>query len=386
MRVAFLTAHLSASATGVGSAVAGLAAAVVREAQREVHIVGVGDPRAPEDWRRWRTTGVEVHALKQWGPRAFGAAPGLSSKLDSLRPDLIHSHGLWMYHSHACLRWGDRAKRPYIVAPHGMLDPWALRRSWLKKRIISFCFAAEHLRGAACVHALNAAEAAAIRAYGLTNPICVIPNGVDLSASAPPRPAAGPPRELLFLGQLHDKKGVRELLLAWSMVTSEVKDGGWRLRIVGGGDPAFERAMSRLARDLDLEQAVTFAGPLFGRDKDAALRGAAAFILPSFSEGLPLAVLEAWSEGLPVIMSASCNLPDGFAAGAAIEVWPEPNSIAAGLRRLFAMSGEELARMGAAGRRLVEERYTWGRVGRDMAAVYRWLTDGGVPPPCVLAG
>ena len=61
-------------------------------------------------------------------------------------------------------------------------------------------------------------------------------------------------------------------------------------------------------------------------------------MLPSFSEGMPIAVLEAWSYGLPVLMTEACNLPEGFAAGAALQIGPDRAGIGAGLRQLFAMS------------------------------------------------
>ena len=122
------------------------------------------------------------------GPRAFGYAPELSRALDAARLDLVHTHGLWMYPSVAAAwRWATRWKRPLVVSPHGMLEPWAVRNSAWKKRIAGWLFENRHLRRAACLHALNDAEYEAIRAYGLTNPVAVIPNGVDL-----PEPGGSP--------------------------------------------------------------------------------------------------------------------------------------------------------------------------------------------------
>ena len=107
-------------------------------------------------------------------------------------------------------------------------------------------------------------------------------------------------------------------------------------------------------------------------------------MLPSLSEGLPLAVLEAWSYGLPVLMTEACNLPEGFAAGAALPIGTDRAGIAAGLRQLFALSDAERRDMGARGRALVRERFTWASVGEQMTAVYEWVLGGGPPPSCVL--
>ena len=95
-------------------------------------------------------------------------------------------------------------------------------------------------------------------------------------------------------------------------------------------------------------------------------------------------MLEAWSHGLPVLMTEACNLPEGFAAGAALPIGADRAGIAAGLRRLFALSDAERRAMGARGRALVRARFTWASVGERMTSVYDWVLGGGPPPPCVL--
>ena len=132
-----------------------------------------------------------------------------------------------------------------------------------------------------------------------------------------------------------------------------------------------------------LQPSVLFFGPAFGRDKEDLLRGANAFILPSFSEGLPMSVLEAWSYRLPVVMTPECNLPEGFAADAAIRIETSADSIAEGLSTLFSMNDANLMTMGAKGRGLVEERFTWKTVAAQMREVYDWMLGGGAAPGCV---
>src|SRR5690606_14930940 len=197
-----------------------------------------------------------------------------------------------------------------------------------------------------CLHALNEAEARAIRAFGLNNPICVVPNGVDPPPDvARARPAwaeqvAQDRRILLFLGRLHPKKGLGNLLCAWKEVRSRATDD-WLLVVAGWDQGGHERRLRRLAEEYGIAPTLRFVGPQFGDDKAASLALADAFVLPSVSEGLPVAVLEAWSHGLPVLMTEACNLPEGFAAGAALAIGPDPAGIALGLRRLFAMSDAE---------------------------------------------
>ena len=387
MKVALLTAHASRRAAGVWVGVARLAKALA-ESGLDVEIFGLADPWTTKDCADWNGPPLRLHGVV--GSEALGYAPRLARALHDRRPSLLHANGLWMYPSFASWRWSRRARRPYVISPHGMLDPWAVRHAAWKKRLVGWWFENAHLAGACCLHALSAAEARAIRAYGLSNPICIVPNGVDLPpARMPARPswaeAAGNGRKiLLFLGRLHPKKGLENLLAAWQDVQPAAGASDWLLVIAGWSTGGHEQQLRRMAEAQGVSDTVCFVGPQFDHDKAASLVCADAFVLPSLSEGLPLAVLEAWSYGLPVLMTEACNLPEGFAAGAALAIGTDRAGIAIGLRRLFAMSDAERRDMGARGQALVRQRFTWRQVGGQMATVYRWVLGGGAPPSCVL--
>jgi poly(glycerol-phosphate) alpha-glucosyltransferase len=322
------------------------------------------------------------------GPRALGYAPALAGALAHSGIDLLHTHGLWMYPSRASLAWAKSHKKPYVISPHGMLDPWAVNNSKWKKRLAGLLYEDAHLRGASCIHALCNAEYEAIRAYGLKNPVCVIPNGIDLphvQTDAKPDWHSMVPedaRVLLYLGRIHPKKGLVNLLHAWR-IAKQASGGGdpWFLVIAGWDQGGHEAELRSLAQQLGIMDSVAFVGPQFDGAKHASYARADAFVLPSFSEGLPMVVLEAWAHGLPVVMTPECNLPEGFAAGAAIGVRPEAGSISDGLMTLFAQP--DPSAMGLNGRQLVEHRFTWPRVAEQMLAVYRWVLGTGEKPECV---
>jgi poly(glycerol-phosphate) alpha-glucosyltransferase len=377
VKVALVTAHLSRASAGVMTGVAPLARELPRHGVEPV-VIGVRDERSPEDASLW---GASVEACAQLGPRAFGFAPHMRVALRRSGASMVECQGLWMYPSLASWGWSRRTGRPHMISPHGMLDPWAVRRSAWKKKLVRMWFEDAHLQTAACLRALNAAEARAIRLFGLRNPIAVVPYGVDLPErfERVPSPAA---RTLLFLSRIDRKKGVQELVRGWALSGAAAQ--GWRLRIVGWGEPAYVAATARLIQELELGASVELAGPAFGEAKEEAFRSADAFILPSYSEGLPVAVLEAWSYCLPVLMTPASNMPEGFEAGAALEIGTEPAAIADGIRTLVTLSDAERIAMGIAGRRLVEARFTWPEVARQMAAVYRWVVGGGPPPACVV--
>lgn len=372
MRIAFIGGPLSRHASGVKEVVEHLSAALAR-AGHEVCVFGLDD----SGWRAgdaaaW--SGAKAQVFSTRGPAAFGYAPGIGAAIRAFRPDVVHAHGIWMYGSAVSAGLASQGV-VNVISPHGMLDAWALRRSRLKKLLVSVLFERRHLRTAGCLHALNIDEATAIRAFGLKTPIAVIPNGVDLplTVATPPAPGwrAALPAEakvLLFLGRLHRKKNLGALIKAFT----QARRAPWHLIIVGPDQDGERASLQAQAARLGAAAWVHFSGPVFGQEKAASFAAADAFVLPSLSEGLPMAVLEAWAARLPVAMSKACNLPEGFASGAALDTDTQPDKIAEALRVLFEMPHEKRASMGAVGRALVERDYSWDKVAASFAELYWW--------------
>lgn len=380
-RVCTVVASVSRKAGGLYESVRLLTLAVVRRQSFDNVVFGLGDEYTDADIGAWAPVSVEVFRVR--GPRIFGYAPGLADALLSSELDLIHNHGIWMYPSIAVSKGARGRAVPYVVSPHGMLDPWALANARWKKLLADSVYERRHLADAACLRALCESEARAIRKFGLKNPICVVPNGVDLPCQDevdPPAWHAQVPsaRKILFyLGRLHPKKNLPRLLQAWARVGSRAQ---WHLVIAGWSQGGHEQALAAMARALNISDSVSFVGSQFDAEKHASYRHADAFVLPSMSEGLPMVVLEAWAYGLPVLMTAECNLPEGFAEGAAVRIGTDVEGIAAGLEALVAMREPERAEMGVRGRTLVESRFAWPNIGTEMSNVYEWILGGGSKP------
>lgn len=375
MKVAVLST-VSRLSGGLFYSVRGLTRALTHSGWEAV-VLSPQDRFSEKDLAVWQPLPVELFNVH--GP--LKTSPAMRRRLMRADMDLMHVHGIWLDSQWAAMSRQKRDGTPVIVSPRGMLDPWAVQHASWKKRLVEKLFARKALERATCIHALCRSEAEAVRAYGLTNPVALIPNGVALPRLDGPGREGQPPdrwKKLLFLGRIHPKKGLQELLSAWAGLHPS-----WELLIAGWDDGGYEAGLKALAAELNLGESVRFVGPAYGAEKERLLRDADAFILPSFSEGLPMSVLEAWSYGLPAVMTGFCNLPEGFEAGAAIRVAPEPESIRDGLRRLMAMDDAALAGMGGCGRRLVEESFSWDGIAERMARVYEWCVNGGPPPACV---
>jgi poly(glycerol-phosphate) alpha-glucosyltransferase len=375
MKVGFLVSSISREAGGLFQSVRGLARAVAYT-NASVGVFGIRDEQSAVDLQEWRPLSVATFRprLRTWGYSNQLVPAILDADLD-----ILSVHGLWKYCSVASHRWHRRTSRPYLVHPHGMLDSWALQNARSKKRIAAALYENEHLREAACLRALSEAEARSIRSYGLRNPICVIPNGVDLpelSASNAKARSANP-KTLLYLGRLHPKKNLSNLIRAWSETSNSQRGNGqsWVLVIAGWDQRGYENELKRIGPDAS----VVFLGPRFGAEKTECYRTCDAFILPSLSEGLPMTVLEAWSYAKPVLMTAECNLPEGFSVDAALRIGSSADEIAAGLNQLFEMSNDDRAAMGTRGRTLVARKFSWARIGKEMHAVYEWVLGAEMP-------
>lgn len=368
-RIGLLTASASRLGGGVFEAVAGQAA-LLRGIGAEPVVIALEDAHSADDAHRF--AGIELHQVPIRGPRQFGYAPALGAVLDSARLDLLHLHGIWMYPSAAGAGWAARSGKPWLISPHGMLDPWITARGRWKKALARAGYERRSWRRASAFHALTQREAGDIAAESGRHDSLVIPN-----AGPPAGPLPTTPRAPLaaYIGRIHPKKNLAALIAAWAMLDHDgTLPEGARLAIAGWGDP---QDVAAVQADLaGAPGSVTFLGPQFGADKARLLAEARFMVLPSLSEGLPMAVLEGWAAGTPTVMSADCNLPEGFAAGAAIECGHDPGSIATALHRALALDHTGWLGMAQSAHTLAAGPFSPEAIARRWEAAYLGLMQG----------
>lgn len=390
MRIALLASYLSRTGGGIFDVVRRTSQLLQDREDADVTVFGFEDEEMRKDLPSWDP--VQPKAFSQIGPSAFPVSPKMLHDLLASDAEVLHTHGLWQYPSVTSLRWTRRTGRPHISTPHGMLDEWAVRRSAWKKKIAAALFERANLEEAACIHALCTQEAESIRHFGLHAPICVIPNGVDLPSPddeerAQHERAKAGPKTVLYLGRLHPKKGLTQLIRGWAAARVATGDGNdWRLCIAGWDQGGYETELKSLVHELRVGESVQFPGPLFGAEKGNAFAAASAFVLPSLSEGVPMAVLEAWAYRLPVLITPECNLPEAYSANAALRIESNPDSIAEILKTLWQMEENERAAIGHNGRLLVEQQFTWTVAVEQMITVYQWTIGKGPAPSVLFAG
>jgi glycosyltransferase involved in cell wall biosynthesis len=374
--IALLTSTLSSAAGGLSVSVPALAFGMAARGA-DVCVVGLEDPTDPGAACDW---GPEVHPHPTRPPRAFGYAPCLEATLGRLAPDVIAVQGLWTYPSLASLRHHRRTGTPYVVTPHGMLDPWARARSALKKRIVRLWFEDAHLRGATCLHATAEMEAGHFRRFGLRNPIAIVPNGVDVQPKAETEREPGAPRRLLFLSRLHPKKGLPLLLRAWERLATRHPD--WELVIAGPDEVGHKAEMRALARRLGLQRLV-WSESVQGAAKTALYESADLFVLPTHAENFGLVVAEALAHGVPVITTRNAPWEGLVQHRCGWWIPLDNDALTNCLDAALSHPVGELRAMGRRGRDWMARDFGWDRVSEQMLEVLTWVRNGGTPPQTV---
>ncbi|HEX8340825.1 MAG TPA: glycosyltransferase [Tepidisphaeraceae bacterium] len=361
-------------ARGGPQAVAERLGAAQALAGHEVTVLSYSDPdaKAAIDASLRQIPGwpqVRVRLLAPKTRREAWLAPDIRATVRELIPhlDVLHFHGVWELQFAFMASIARAARVPYVITPHGMLDPWGLSQKRLKKKTAMTLFVRRTLNGAAFLHLLNPIEKQSLAALRLKSPVEVVANGVFLDEIDRPIATAPPGgRYVLFMGRLHYKKGVDVLAEAFALVAARVADV--RLVVAGPDDGALDDLNRRVAAH-GLQGRVDVAGPVYGEQKWSLLRGAACFCLPSRMEGFSIAITEALASRVPAVISQECNFPEAGAAGAASVVRLTAADVAGGITRV--LDDEPAARaMGERGRALVEARYTWPAVARQMVEAY----------------
>ncbi|HKD06937.1 MAG TPA: glycosyltransferase [Bryobacteraceae bacterium] len=322
-------------------------------------------------WDRLRAAGVRLDIEAASGVPL--RSPALTKRIsDSVKSgDVVHFHGVWEGLLWDAARVAERAGVSYMVCPHGMLDRWCRARSRFKKAFAWNLGARHFVRRAGIVHCLTEHDRVETQEVCGPAPVRIIPTGVDPTAFPVREARSGPPRplEILYLGRVHPKKGLDVLLEAFASMNHPAA-----LKIAGpSDDAAFESRCRAIVSDRNLASRVRWLGPLLGERKLAAFRSSDVFVLPSWQEGLSIAVLEALACALPVVLSEQCHFPEVGHHRAGFVAPNEAQAVAASLDTLAAMDEASRREMGAAGRRLVETSYSWDSIVNQLEIAYSEL-------------
>lgn len=296
------------------------------------------------------------------------------------KPDLVHIHGLWSPLNHVACSEAKRSNIKLVIQPHGMLDDWALKQSRFKKTVALHVYQRQDLTRADLLVATCEAEFRSIRNFGLRNPVAVIPNGFDIphERSTHFSRDSDRTRTALFLSRLHPKKGLEDLLIAWSLL----RPRGWRLRVVGDGDPHLIKRIQNLILKERLVDQVFLEGGCYGEKRYRYYEVADLFILPSYGENFGIAILEALAHGVPVLTTYRTPWDALIATGSGWQVEPGVTPLLEALKIAVDLSDEQRSRMSRSAQKLADQ-YRWKSSAQKCAEAYQWVLKGGRVPETV---
>ncbi len=319
------------------------------------------------------------------GPKRLGCSPTMRKWLRnwaiSGNCEIFHNHSLWMMPNLYPALAVKNTSCKLVVSPRGTLSDTAMARSSTIKRFMWPLLASPVLEAASAFHATSIQEYCDIRRKGFSQPVAILPNGIDVPVPSNSHSPNHSNRRVLFLGRLHPIKGLDNLLRAWASVQDRFTD--WELIIAGpedrGGSLA---ALKYLANELQLRR-YTFVGALYGSAKFSAYRDADVYVLPTLSENFAMTIAEALASGTPVITTKGAPWPGLMTedAGWWIEIGVEP--LVATFSHVLALPREALDAKGRKGREWMKRDFSWSVISAEMIQFYNWLSTGGETPQFV---
>lgn len=296
----------------------------------------------------------------------------LSYKQDVLKLgdfDIYHAQGVWLWNTYALAKAARKCGKPYLITPRGMLYPQDITKSNKRLKKLSLKLQLlKDLNEAACVHVTCEEELEHCRNLGVTSPIAVIPNPVEIRDY--PYNKEDDVRRIGYLGRISRRKNVEGLIHAFHELGSEANDA--ELLIIGGGNDQYERELHQLVEQYQLKN-IRFAGFLSGEEKDKALASCSVLAMPSEFENLGNVILEGLVRRIPCIATTGSPWQEleSYHCG-----WWVPYSqedITNAVRCAIKTTDEDLSVLGRNGRRLMEEHYSVEAIAEKMKALYEWI-------------
>ena len=346
------------------------------------HQVDILSPMSPGDDLYPAPNGVRVIPVLRTLPisrvfREYSAPLYQYLKAHIHEYDIVHCHGIWHFGSLAPFLLNKSVKK--VITIHGLLDKWAIRHSYWKKKLLTVVLQKRLLNRADLIQINNTDERGDLLRYlGHQHPnVVIIPNGIPM-ADFETLPAPGTFRQqhgipatqplILFMSRLNIKKGLDLLLPAFKQYADRHPNA---LLVLAGPDDGYQETAEAFVRDNNLTGRVKLVGMLMDDDKKAALADADVFVLPSYSEGFSMAVLEAMAAGTPCIVSDRVGFGEVIReTGAACLTDLTPESVLACLEKVMHdHTYREQIRL--TGQTLVRQRYDIQVVADQLLGAYQ---------------
>jgi glycosyltransferase involved in cell wall biosynthesis len=277
--------------------------------------------------------------------------------------DLIHLTAVYSFPTIPTLALCRLMNKPVVWSPRGMLQRWDGSTHTLFKTVwerICRAIASRKM----ILHWTSDEEARESKPRMPGFEAVVIANGIEIPEAMEHTENSGQLR-LAFLGRIHPKKGIENLLKGLVSLNGAVDSV--MLTIAGDGDPAYLQTLRQLTATLALASRVRFIGAVSGSEKERFFANADVVVVPSHTENFALVVAEALAHAVPVIASTGTPWRRINDVGCGLWTGNTPQELAAAIRQISSMP---LRLMAQRGREWMVRDFSWDPIARQMLRVY----------------
>jgi glycosyltransferase involved in cell wall biosynthesis len=283
---------------------------------------------------------------------------------NSYRIDVIHIHGVWMYPQYIAAKFAVKNKIPFIISSHGMYEPWLWTKGRLKKNLYFKFLVKSLFSKASRIHAITNPEKNNLKKLFPQNEIIEIPNLINFK-KIPENKYYSKEKYLLYLGRLHEKKGIELLIRSFS----KLNDDSLILKIAGGFNE-YKIELDKLIEKLSLQSRVQFIGLVTGEKKAKLFKDAFLFVAPSYSEVIGMVNLEAASLKTPVITTFQTGLRKEWNENGGILINPNQDELTQALEKVLKWTKKERDIKGEILYNFVKQNYSWESRLSDWINIY----------------
>lgn len=303
--------------------------------------------------------------IKPWG---YSNALSLYLKENVINYDLFHLHGVFMHSQFISSTLALKNDIPYLVSPHGMLEPWLLNDKKIKKRLYFEMILKNLLKSSNAIHAITPSEKDNLFKLTKHKNIVEIPNFIFQSKI--PKEIKYEPKEeyILFLGRLHPVKGLDILIEAFS----QIQNKKIKLKIIGG-ENNYSKLLKKKIDLLNLNNRIQFLGSVYGNEKYDLFSNAKVFVSPSHTEAIGMVNLEAAACKTPVITTLNTGIKTEWNENGGVLINLSVTNLRKSLDEACDWSEEERKERGQKLSEFVQKNYSWEEKGYLWTELYDYL-------------
>jgi glycosyltransferase involved in cell wall biosynthesis len=314
---------------------------------------------------------AEMHYLPASFLRLYSTKKQWQKLLKDIQPDIVHINGCWNPFCSLVSKWAQQLGYKTILTPHGMLEPWIIKRHHWTRKIPALClYQKKAVQTADYIHATAESEKRNLLKLEYNSRIIVVPNGIEVE-NITLKSNWGKTKKILFMSRIHPKKGIELLIDAVAKIKSSLV--GYKIIIAGEGESKYIQSLHKRIQGNELSSLFEFVGGVYGNKKWGLFQQADIFVLPTYSENFGIVVAEALASGTPVITTKGTPWEELNIHHCGWWIDNDVDTIAKTLKEAIALSEEEYRQRGIRGRALMKNNYSIEIVAQKMMQLYQCI-------------